>query len=239
MKLSHRIWGLCFFISLLAGIKLENYWIDVAPVVKNVHTSHKVVALTFDDGPLNDTTPEILRILKEKKVKATFFVVGERVKRFPMLVRQEIWEGHEVGAHTYSHPNLTKLSKNQLEEEIDKTEKIISTVAPKPNLFRPPGGSYNDAIMKLTRDKGYRTILWSIDTQDWRSPSVGDIVNSVLKDVKPGSIILLHDGKYPSPTPEAVEFIIDNLRSLGYEFVTTSELLQDYEPKHSYNKVSP
>jgi len=148
-----------------------------------------------------------------------------------MLVRQEIEDGHEVGAHTYSHPNLNKLRKNQLEEELDKTEKVILTVAPKPTLFRPPGGSYNDTILKLTRDKGYLTILWSIDTQDWRSPPVGDIVNSVLKGIKPGSIILLHDGKYPSPTPKAVEFIIDSLRSLGYEFVTVSELLQYYETK--------
>jgi len=229
MKVSHGVWGLFFIISTLIGIKLENNLIDIAPTIKNVHTSRKVVALTFDDGPLNDTTPEILDILKEKNVKATFFVVGERVKRFPMLVQQEIEAGHEVGAHTYSHPNLTKLSKDQLEEEMDKTEKVISTVAPKPHLFRPPGGAYNDAIIKLTRDKGYRVILWSIDTQDWRSPPVGDIVNSVLKNIKPGSIILLHDGKSPSPTPEAVKFIIDDLRSLGYEFVTASELLQYYE----------
>lgn len=229
MKLSQGIWGFFFFIAVVVSMKLENHLIDVAPAIRNVPTSQKVVALTFDDGPLNDTTPEILGILKEKNVKATFFVVGERVERFPMLVRQEIEDGHEVGTHTYSHPKLTKLSKNQLEEELNKAEKAILSVAPKPTLFRPPGGSYNNTIIKLTRDNGYLTILWSIDTLDWRSPPVGDIVNSVLKDIKPGSIILLHDGKYPSPTPEAVEFIIDNLRSLGYEFVTVSELLQYYE----------
>ena len=231
MKLSQGIWGFFIFLTVLFCIKLDNDLIDIKPAISNVPTSQKVVALTFDDGPLNITTPEILGILKEKNVKATFFVVGERVKRFPMLVRQEIEDGHEVGAHTYSHPNLTKLRSNQLEEELDKTEKEILTIAPKPTLFRPPGGSYNDTIIKLTRDKGYLTILWSIDTKDWRSPPVGDIVNSVLKNIKPGSIILLHDGKYPSCTPEAVEFIIDSLRSLGYEFVTVSELLQYYEIK--------
>lgn len=231
MKLSKKFWGVFFFLAVMVGMKLENHLIDLAPAIRNVPTSQKVIALTFDDGPLKDTTPEILGILKEKNVKATFFVVGERVERFPMLVQQEIEEGHEVGTHTYSHPNLTKLRKNQLEEELYKTEKAILTVAPKPTLFRPPGGAYNDKIIKLTKDNGYLTILWSIDTQDWRSPPVGDIVNSVLKDVKPGSIILLHDGKYPSPTPEAVEFIIDSLRSLGYEFVTVSELLQYYETK--------
>jgi polysaccharide deacetylase family sporulation protein PdaB len=231
MNFHHRLWGFFFFLAIVVGMKLENHLIDVTPVIRNVPISQKVVALTFDDGPLNNTTPEILGILKEKNVKATFFVVGERVKRFPKLVQQEIEDGHEVGTHTYSHPNLTKLRKNQLEEELNNTEEAILAVAPKPTLFRPPGGSYNDTIIKLTRDKGYLTILWSIDTLDWRSPPVGDIVNSVLKNIKPGSIILLHDGKYPSPTPEAVEFIIDSLRSLGYEFVTVSELLQYYEPK--------
>ena len=231
MKLSQGIWGFFFFLAVGLGMKLENHLIDITPAIRNVPTSLKVIALTFDDGPLKDTTPEILGILKEKGVKATFFVVGERVERFPKLVQQEIEDGHEVGTHTYSHPNLTKLRRNQLQEELDKTEKAILTVAPKPTLFRPPGGSYNNNIIKLARDSGYLTILWSIDTQDWRSPPVGDIVNSVLKDVKPGSIILLHDGKYPSPTPEAVELIIDSLQSLGYEFVTVSELLQYYEAK--------
>ncbi|MBP2626587.1 MAG: polysaccharide deacetylase [Firmicutes bacterium] len=231
MKFFQGILGFFFFLAIGVGMKLENQLIDLTPAIRNVPTSQKVIALTFDDGPLNKTTPEILAILKEKNVKATFFVVGERVEQFPMLVRQEIEDGHEVGTHTYSHPNLTKIRKSQLEEELDKTEKAILTVAPKPTLFRPPGGSYNDIIIKLTRDSGYLTILWSIDTRDWRSPPVGDIVNSVLKNIKPGSIILLHDGKYPSPTPEAVAFIIDTLRSLDYEFVTVSELLQYYETK--------
>ncbi|AIF50190.1 polysaccharide deacetylase family protein [Pelosinus sp. UFO1] len=231
MKFSQGIWGLFFFLAIGIGMKLEDHLIDLTPTIKNVPTSRKVVALTFDDGPLKTTTSEILGILKEKGIKATFFVVGERVERFPTLVQQEIEDGHEVGTHTYSHPNLTKLRKSQLEEELNKTEKVILTVAPKPTLFRPPGGSYNDKIINLARDNGYLTILWSIDTQDWRYPPVGNIVNSVLKDIKPGSIILLHDGISPSSTPEALEFIIDSLRSLGYEFVTVSELLQYYETK--------
>jgi len=231
MKLSQGIWGLFFVVTVMVGMKIQNQLIDITPSIRKVPTSQKVVALSFDDGPLNESTPMILSILKEKDVKATFFVAGERVKQFPALVRQEIAEGHEVGNHTYSHPQLTKLSKKKIEAEISMTEKAILEVAPQPTLFRPPGGFYNDTILQLARDSGYLIILWSIDTNDWRYPPVGEIVNSVLKDIKPGSIILLHDGKYPSSTPEALGFIIDGLKDRGYEIVTVSQLLQYYEEK--------
>lgn len=229
MKSSSILWGALLMFSVLWSSKMEDHLIDISEVIYKVPTTHKVVALTFDDGPVNIATDEILAILKEKNVKATFFVVGEQVKKFPKLVMQEIAEGHEVGNHTYSHPALTKLSKNKIEEELDKTEKEILKVAPKPIFFRPPEGAYNNATFKIARNDGYSIILWSVDPYDWRYPSAGEIVNVVLKDVKPGSIILLHDGKYPSSTPEALWFIIDSLKSQGYEFVTISELLQFYE----------
>ena len=234
MKLSQGIWGLFFVVTIMVGMKIENHLIDITPAIRKVPTSQKVVALTFDDGPLTESTPMILHILKEKNVKATFFTVGERIKQFPELVRQEVAEGHEVGNHSYSHPRLTTQSKKQIEDELLQTEKLILTVAPQPTLFRPPEGFFNDTILQLARDNGYLIILWSIDTNDWRYPPVGDIVDSVLKDVKPGSIILLHDGKYPSSTPEALGFIIDSLKARGYEFVTVSELLQYYEAKPTF-----
>lgn len=221
----------CVLLAAFFATKVENNLVDTAPAVRKVPTSQKVVALTFDDGPLSITTPEILGVLKEKNVKATFFVVGERAKRFPELVQQEVTDGHEVGNHTYDHPKLTDLNGNQVGNELAKTEEEVAKVAPKLTLFRPPGGKYNNTILKIARERGYIIVLWSIDTYDWRSPPVGEIVNSVVKDVKPGSIILCHDGKYPSPTPEAIEFIIDDLRARGYEFVTVSELLQYYEAK--------
>jgi polysaccharide deacetylase family sporulation protein PdaB len=230
MKLSKGIWGF-IFLALIAGMKLDNHLIDTAPAIWEVPTSHKAVSLTFDDGPLDKTTPEILNVLREKNVKATFFVVGEQVRRFPTIVFQEIQEGHEVGSHSYTHPRLTGLTKGRMAEELDKTEEAILKAAPKPTLFRPPEGKYNNTLIDLAHDRGYTIILWSIDTRDWTAPSVEDVVNSVLKSVKPGSIILLHDGIYPSPTPEAVGYIIDNLKSRGYEFVTVSELLQYYQPK--------
>lgn len=225
------IWGVFFSFSILFAAKVEDHLVDIADVIWKVPTSRKVVALTFDDGPVSTTTPEILNILKEKNIKATFFVVGEQVKRFPNLVSQEVAEGHEVGNHTYTHPMLTNLQADRIEQELKSTEKEILEVAPKPTLFRPPGGFNNKEVLTLARDSEYSIILWSIDPIDWRYPSVGDIVNVVVNDVKPGSIILLHDGKSPSPTPEALWFIIDSLESRGYEFVTVTELLQYYEAK--------
>jgi len=230
MRLSKGLLGF-FFLTLLITMKTEDHLVDISPVIRQVPTPHKVVALTFDDGPLTESTPEILSILKEKNIKATFFVVGEQVEKFPMLVQQEIAEGHEVGSHTYSHPTLIKLRKDEIEKELDTTEQAILKVAPRPTLFRPPGGFYNDMILKKARDNGYLTILWSVDPYDWRYPPVGEIINVVLRDSKPGSIILLHDGKYPSSTPEALGFIIDSLSARGYEFVTVSELLQYYQAK--------
>ena len=114
--------------------------------------------------------------------------------------------------------------------ELERTENIIlAAPAPKPTLFRPPDGAYNDTIVALARERGYRTILWSVDAGDWRRPPVDQVVKATLSNVRPGSIVLMHDGQYPLPTPQAMASIIDHLRSQGYELVTVSELLQYYE----------
>jgi polysaccharide deacetylase family sporulation protein PdaB len=229
--LKKAIWSFFILLSVLLSLKIENHLLDVSYVIHHVPTSKKLVALTFDDGPLAKTTPKILSILKEKNVKATFFVVGEQVEKFPNIVMREFSDGHEIGNHTYSHPQLTKLSKEDIDKEMQKTETELSHLKLHPTLFRPPCGAYNQYILQLARDKGYITILWSIDTYDWRCPPVNSVIDSVLHNVKPGSIILLHDGKSPSPTPEALAFIIDGLRARGYEFTTVSDLIQYYESK--------
>lgn len=225
------LWGGALLFTVLFAAKVEDHLIDISDVIWKVPTSRKVVALTFDDGPAGKITPEILDILQEKKIKATFFVVGEQVKKFPDLVSREVAGGHEVGNHSYSHPTLVNLSESAIAEELIKTENEILKVAPKPIIFRPPGGLSNNKVLKIARNSEYSIILWTIDTVDWRVPAVGDIVDLVVKEVKPGSIILLHDGNFASSTPEALWFIIESLESQGYEFVTVTELLQYYEPQ--------
>ncbi|CUH95281.1 hypothetical protein P22_1351 [Propionispora sp. 2/2-37] len=227
MKLLNIIFPLTLIAAVLVGIKVEDHIADTADAVKEVATSRKVVALTFDDGPLGRTTPAILDILQEKQVKATFFVVGERAEQFPELVKREERDGHEIGNHTYSHPNLFSLTRNNIDKEIEKTDQIITKMTTKPLFFRPPEGRFNKSIINLARDKGYTVILWSVDPFDWRLHPAGDTVNTVLKKTKPGSIILLHDGIYPSTTPEALNYIIDSLKDRGYEFLTISQLLAE------------
>ncbi|HWR44182.1 polysaccharide deacetylase family protein [Sporomusa sp.] len=216
----------------------EKHLSDDAQTISKVPTTHKVVALTIDDGPNYKATPEILAVLREKHVRATFFVLGQNVERFPDFLAQEVADGHEIGAHTYSHLSLPKLSPQEISEEFDKAEKAILAIAPKPTLFRPPGGFYNTQVIEIARQRGYTVVLWSIDPKDWSCPPTDRVVEKVLTDIKPGSIILLHDGQYPLPTPKALGIIIDRLRERGYEFVTVSELFQYNEVRHSFSLVN-
>ncbi|WP_425059647.1 Peptidoglycan-N-acetylglucosamine deacetylase [Sporomusa carbonis] len=207
-------------------------------IVKSVTTTHKVVALTFDDGPHYKTTPKILDVLKEKQVRATFFILGVNAKNSPQILARELADGHELGNHGYSHKHLTEMTKENVEQEMSRTEEIIMALAPKPVIFRPPGGFFDKKVLETAEEKGYTTVLWTIDPHDWARPPMQKVVNEVLDNIKPGSIILMHDGQYPLPTPEAIVYVIDNLRQQGYEFVTVSELLQysEFEKvRHSYN----
>ena len=237
MKKLRSVFFSVAFVLTLAGAVGEHLS-DESQAISRVPTSHKVVALTIDDGPHKKVTPEILAILREKKVRATFFVLGVNAEHSQQLLAQEVADGHEIGAHTYSHPVLSKLEPAKIAAEFDKAEKAILSVAPKPTLFRPPGGFYNPQVINTARQKGYTTVLWSIDPRDWSCPPTEKVVEKVLKETKPGSIILLHDGQFPLPTPQALAIIIDRLRERGYEFVTVSELLQYNEIQHSFNLFS-
>lgn len=221
-----------FGVMLSAAVIIQGMVAQQNEVIKKVPTTHKVVALTIDDGPHYKTTPLMLAVLREKRVKLTLFILGENAAAHPELLAQAVADGHEIANHAYSHKSLAKMSKREIEEELDKAEKAITVVAPKPTLFRPPGGAYNDNVLAEAKERGYTTILWSIDTGDWRRPSVSQVVDNVMKHVEPGSIVLLHEGQYPLPTPEAIGIIIDKLREQGYSIVTVSELLQYYEVRN-------
>lgn len=195
--------------------------------ITQISTAHKIIALTIDDGPHYKTTPEILAVLKEKNVHATFFVLGANVDERPDILAQEAAEGHEIAIHGYHHNSLVGISQLRIKEELSKTEEAIRKVLPlRPVLFRPPGGEYNDTVLTIAKEKGYSIVLWNIDPKDWTRPPVQAVRDNVLKAIAPGSIILLHDGQYPLPTPKALALIIDQLREQGYDFVTVSELLQ-------------
>lgn len=224
------VWGIAACLAITVGVLINVSSAD-SSVIKRVPTTHKVVAFTYDDGPHYQSTPKLLEVLRQKQVKATMFVTGMHVERHPELVAQMVADGHEIASHGYSHKFLAKQSPQVRIEEIARAEAAISLIAPKPVLFRPPGGSYNDAITAELQSRGYKTILWSVDPRDWSVPSVAQMVNTVMKAIKPGSIIIMHDGQYPLPTAQATGIIIDRLRADGYTIVTVGELLQFYEER--------
>ena len=200
---------------------------DIAWVYRCNRLAEKKVSLTFDDGPHPKLTPMILDILKEYGIHATFFLVGENAERYPEIVKRILREGHEIGNHTFSHVEATKIDKKMIREEIRRCESAIERISGvKPRFFRPPCGAIDSELGDLCDSLGYRVVLWSVDTRDWcRIPSV-EITEQVLRSVKNGDIILMHDyiGSN-SPTPNALKKIIPALIERGYAFSSVGDLL--------------
>ena len=189
------------------------------------------VALTFDDGPHPRYTREILDILEEFGVAATFFVVGENAEFHPELVRRAVEQGHEIGNHSGNHYHVAKMSPENLTEDIEGCNRLLEQiVGQKPTLFRPPEGVCNDFVKEICQKNHMTIVMWSVDTRDWAHTPVEEIYKNVRQNVKNWSIILMHDfiGQ-KSPTPAALRRIIPMLRELGYEFVTVSQLLEGGE----------
>ncbi|MGO4541926.1 polysaccharide deacetylase family protein [Paenibacillus sp. 2TAB19] len=187
----------------------------------------KVIALTFDDGPDKRYTPAILDILKEKGVKATFFVVGLQVNKSPEVLERIVKEGHEIGNHTYNHKDLSKLGKDAILKEINDSDKLIKdAVGFTPVLFRAPYGAVSDTLKDIVKNTGRHMIGWNIDTRDWAGTSVADMQEMIRTEAKPGGIILMHSfgGKHIANTVEALPGIIDELTEMGYTFATIDEL---------------
>lgn len=189
--------------------------------------SSNKIALTFDDGPHPRYTEEILDILDEFNVKATFFVVGENAEQYPSLISREINSGHEIGNHTYSHVNLRSAPATVILNELSKTqETIYESEEYRPKLVRPPEGKFAGELKKIAGSFDYKIVLWTVDTRDWALTPVSQICDNVKANVKSGDIILFHDyivGE--SPTPEALRKLIPELLDTGFTFVTVSELL--------------
>ncbi|MBE9215581.1 polysaccharide deacetylase family protein [Plectonema cf. radiosum LEGE 06105] len=187
----------------------------------------KVIALTFDDGPWKNTTRQTLDILKKNNIKGTFFVVGQALKNNPQLGKQIITEGHAIANHTWHHwyhfmnPQVAAF-------EIDKTTDLIYQVTGvKTNLFRPPGGHLSNGLVAHARNKKYATLMWSADSRDFQQPAPATLVNNVIKNARPGGIVLLHDGGGDrTRTIQALPQIIAKLKQQGYSFVTIPELLE-------------
>ncbi len=190
-------------------------------------SSEKKIALTFDDGPHPKKTPQILDILDDFGVRATFFIIGKNAENYPAVLKETAARGHEIANHTYSHRALSSLSRDAVREEIGRTDKIIADITGKaPRLFRPPMGAYSPAIVAAAREFGKTTVIWTVDTRDWAGETKSNIIKNIKANIRGGSIILFHDFTTGTAnTGEALLEIIPYLQSEGYEFVTVSELL--------------
>jgi len=219
----------------------KRFFENTGDIVWNVKTSKKVMALTFDDGPHPQYTGQILDILKKYNAKATFFIVGENVEKNKKLLIRELEEGHELGNHTYSHPNSFTTSLSKLKEEVLRTDRAIyNATGTHPKHFRSPGGAFDSEIVAMSKQFNYDFVLWTWweDTKDWSRPGVNKIVNRVLSCPQNGDIVLFHDyviGK--SQTPQALEIVIPKLKEMGFEFVTVSKLLEIQEQDKDYPSV--
>jgi peptidoglycan/xylan/chitin deacetylase (PgdA/CDA1 family) len=177
------------------------------------------VALTFDDGPHPDWTPKLLDVLKKEKVKATFFVVGSMAEHYPNLVRREVADGMAVGDHSWTHPHLAGRDHEFVDGQLRRTRDVLKNLGADVSVFRPPYGSYNPSTVAQASSLKMRTIIWSIDPADYRRPSSDTIVRRIMNQLKPGAIILMHDGGGDrSNTVAAVSTLIEQIRKRGYGF---------------------
>ncbi|MFJ8517551.1 polysaccharide deacetylase family protein [Lysinibacillus xylanilyticus] len=200
----------------IPGNKVYNKGVPVAKGEK------KRVALTFDDGPDAKVTPQILATLKKYDAKATFFMVGQNASKNSAIVKKVYEAGHEIGNHTWNHSKLTTLSTANVKQEVDRTSNAIyAAIGQYPTVFRPPYGATNDKVRTVITTP---SILWSIDTLDWKHRNADKILTYVKASVKDGSIILMHD--IHQTTANGLENVILYLQKQGYEFVTVSEILQ-------------
>ena len=186
------------------------------------------VALTFDDGPNPEYTPQILAVLDKYHVKVTFFMVGEIAQRYPKVVRKVTEQGHEVADHTMTHPEAPKADSQMLRQEVRGSAQLLEQISGKKiHYLRPPYGYFDAAYFQACRDNNMDVVLWSIVPRDWEQPPAEVIVQRVAAEIRPGAIVLLHDGGGDRrQTVKALPLLIEAIQAKGLQAVTLSQLLE-------------
>ena len=206
--------------------------------IYSVDKEDKTIAISFDAAWGDEFTQEILDILKKEDIKTTFFLVGMWVDKYPEQVQAIADAGHELGNHSSSHPDMTKLDKNKMKEELNSTNEKISKYKKFDTfLFRPPFGAYNNDLIKTVEELDGYTIQWDVDSLDWKNEGAEQIVNRVVSNVKPGSIVLFHNNA--EYTTQALPTIIKELKDQGYTIVSISELIykENYTMDHTGKQI--
>ena len=196
----------------------------------SVWVDQPYIAMTFDDGPHATLTPKLLDMLAARRLKATFFIIGQNGAEYPDIMKRIVREGHELANHSWSHPNLGKMSDEAVRAQMQKTDDVIQAAAGKrTTLMRPPYGSITPRQKEWIYETfGYKTIIWDVDPFDWRRPGASVIRDRIVNQTQPGSIILVHD-IHPGSI-DAMPDTFDQLTAKGFKFATVSELLAMAKP---------
>lgn len=214
---------LLIIILIISGLKIS----ACALSIYNGENRNQL-ALTFDDGPSFKYTDKVLSILKKERIKATFFIVGQKAEQYPEILKSIADQGHEIGNHTYHHSRLTEIDNNTVLTELEMTSSVIGRITGKKTVFfRPPFGWYTRAERGLIEQNGYKFVLWTVNADDfyhsgWGMLTPQAITKRVLKGVRGGDVILAHDDS--EQLVEALPGIIESLKKRGYAFVTLSQL---------------
>jgi len=197
------------------------------------------VAITFDDGPSATLTPQLLDMLKARGMHATFYVVGENAERYPDILKRMVAEGHEIGNHSYNHPAFTKLGADGVRSQIQRTsDAITAATGTPPKTLRPPYGATSPYIThRINEEFGMKVIMWQVDPLDWKYRDSGRVSAAIIKEAKPGDIILAHD--IHATTVAAMPATFDALLAKGYKFVTVSELIALEQPRKAAPANTP
>ena len=231
-RLDTRMLVLCTALALLCALYLGPLRTDTTAVVAttkvlpvySVEREDKVISVTFDASWGGDKTMAILDLLDEYNAKATFFLVGIWVDKYPELVKEIAARGHEIGNHSDSHAHFTQISDSKIRQEMDScSDKIEALTGVRPTLFRPPYGDYNSKVVTVVRDEGYECVQWSIDSLDWKNRGVEDLVKRATNNVQPGDIILFHnDSQY---IVEALPAILKHYQEQGFDMIPAKDIL--------------
>ena len=201
-------------------------------VLRKGSRSNMQIALTFDDGPSAEYTPQLLNILKGYNIKATFFLVGQRAAQNPWIVKRIQSEGHSIGCHSFYHQHAWLFTPGKTYNDLENASKTISGITGTPiHWYRPPWGTFNLLSMPFAKKLGMKPAYWSIEAQDWdKKTTIEHIYTTVINNAQNGSIIVLHDNGgakgAPQKTLKALPVIIDTLLQKGYPFVTLDEMMQ-------------
>lgn len=244
----HRGWVALGALSAGLGFAALVFWASapldisarVAPaaapaaVISSIATQTREVALTFDDGPSPQATPAILRLLDQYGAKATFFVLGSEAEHFPAIIEMIHRDGDELGNHAMTHRSLAGMRPSRVAYELSSTAGLIQELTgTRPLFFRPPYGNLSPVVISAAANLHETVTLWTIDTRDWTGRSAAAITTTVLSDIRPGAIVLMHDGGGPrGRTVKALRSILAGLRARGYRAVTLQTLVHDSMPEN-------